>query len=145
MLCQAGFRSVSYTARERKAGLPRARKQVAPVEVQIGRRLRELRETRGVTQAEVAEALGVNQSRISEYEQGGLRLHGAAIVALARTLRVSADELLGLEKADSRRRPKNTRLLRRLQRIEELPASERRAVLRILDSLLEKHAGNGRR
>jgi transcriptional regulator with XRE-family HTH domain len=124
--------------------LPRARKQVAPVEVQIGRRLRELRETRGVTQAEVAEALGVNQSRISEYEQGGLRLHGAVIVALARSLRVSADELLGLDKTDSRR-PKNPRLLRRLQRIEELPASERRAVLKILDSLLEKHAGNGHR
>ena len=144
MLCQAPFRSASYTAREGEPRLPRARKQVAPVEVQIGRRLRELRETRGVTQAEVAEVLGVNQSRISEYEQGGLRLHGAVIVALARTLRVSADELLGLDKADSRR-PKNARLLRRLQRIEEIPASERRAVLKILDSLLEKHAGNGHR
>jgi transcriptional regulator with XRE-family HTH domain len=112
--------------------------------MQFGRRLRELREARGITQAEVAQALGVNQSRVSEYEQGGLRLHGAVIVALTRTLRVSADELLGLEKADARR-PKNARLLRRLQHIEDIPASERRAVLKILDSLLEKHAGNGHR
>ena len=93
---------------------------------------------------QMAQALGVNQSRISEYEQGGLRLHGAVVVALAKTLRVSADELLGLDKTEARG-PKNARLLRRLQRIEDLPASERRAVLKILDSLLQRHAGNGRR
>jgi len=124
--------------------LPRKRKQVALVEVQIGRRLKQLRELRGVTQAEMAAALGVNQSRISEYEQGGLRLHGAVVVALAKTLRVSADELLGLDKTEARG-PKNARLLRRLQRIEDLPASERRAVLKILDSLLGRHSGNEQR
>src|SRR5712691_4393286 len=143
-MCQAPSRLAAYTAPRKGPGLPRRRKQAMPVEVQIARRLRELRELRGITQAEMAEALGVNQSRISEYEQGGLRLHGAVLVAMAKTLRVSADELLGLDKRQTPG-PKNARLLRRLQRIEELSAGERQAVLKILDSLLEKHSGDGRR
>jgi transcriptional regulator with XRE-family HTH domain len=124
--------------------VPRVRKKATPIEAVVGKRLRAIREMRGKSQSAVAEALGVNQSRIAEYEQGGLRLHAAAILALARTLKVSTDELLGLRKGELPR-PTSPRLLQRLQRIEKLPADERRAVLKILDSLLEKHTGNGHR
>jgi len=96
-----------------------------------------------MSQGRLAAALGINQSRISEYEQGGLRLHGAMIVALSRILGASTDEILGLKKTKTQR-PKRSRLARRLERIEELPSAERRAVLKILDSLLEKHGRNGR-
>jgi transcriptional regulator with XRE-family HTH domain len=122
--------------------VPRARKKATPIEATIGKRLRAIREMRGKSQSTVAAALGVNQSRITEYEQGGLRLHAAAILALARTLKVSTDDLLGLRKSELAR-PPSPRLLQRLQRIEKLPADERRAVLKILDSLLERHRGNG--
>ena len=124
--------------------MPRRRKAISPVETTIGQMLREIRESQGISQGRLARALGVNQSRISEYEQGELRLHGAVIVALAKVLGTSADEILGLKKAKAQR-PKNSRLLGRLQRIEELPSGERRAVLKILDSLIEKQSGNGHR
>lgn len=36
----------------------------------MGEKIRELRETRGLSQSDLAEALGVNQSTISNWERG---------------------------------------------------------------------------
>ena len=46
--------------------------------------------------------LGVKQALISQYERGSVRLHGALIAGLAKILKASADDLLGLKPA-----PKN--------------------------------------
>jgi transcriptional regulator with XRE-family HTH domain len=118
--------------------VPRRRSYITPVDEEaIGRRLREARRRRGLTQAEVAEQIGVDQTLVSNYERGAARLHGALVAGLAKTLRVSADELLGLK--DSREKtPANGRLLRRLQRLEQLPRSDQKAVLKFLEALLDK-------
>lgn len=108
----------------------------------IAKRLKEARLRRGLMQAEVAKAVGVKQPVLSECESGEIRLHGALLVRLATVLRVSADEILGL-KASHSPPPPSARLVRRLQRIEELPATDRRSVLSVLDALLEKHNRNG--
>jgi len=104
----------------------------------IGQRLARLRRERGITQAEIADKLGIVQPMVSDYERGELRLHGQLIVQLARLLRVSADELLGLEKAKGRGPVKNRRLLRRLQQLEKLPKRDQQALLRTIDAFLAK-------
>ncbi len=87
---------------------------------------------------ELAEHLGVAQPVVSDYERGELRLHGQAIVELTRVLRVSADELLGLEKLKGNGAIKNRRLLRRLQDLERLPKRDQQALLRTIDAFLAK-------
>jgi transcriptional regulator with XRE-family HTH domain len=128
---------------ERDSGVPRRRRRVDPIEAAIGNRLREIRKSRGITQVELAEQLGVNQSVLSECERGDVRLHGALVVRIAKALKVSADELLGLSRAEERR-SRNGRLLRRLQRIETLPRSKQRVVLEMIDAFLEKHEKTAR-
>jgi transcriptional regulator with XRE-family HTH domain len=61
----------------------------------IGKRLRLARETAGVTQLELAEAIGLTRTSIANIEAGrqGLLLEDAA--AVARKLRVSLDSLAG--------------------------------------------------
>ena len=56
--------------------------------------MRGLRESRGITQVELARALGIPQSNVSEMERGvrGLTVHQA--VKLAKALKVSTDEIL---------------------------------------------------
>jgi transcriptional regulator with XRE-family HTH domain len=100
-----------------------------------------------MTQAELAEVLGTHAASISQVERGIRGLSLQQVVKLSRALRVATDDLLG-----EKRRVKeptqimNPRLLRRLHRIDELPAAERRAVLKILDGLLDRHGrGNGHR
>ncbi len=124
--------------------MPRRRTYITPVdEKTIGRRLRDLRKRRGFTQTEVAEQLGIDQTLVSNYERGAARLHGALVAAFAKALRVSADEILGLKGISAA--ATNGRLLRRLQRIQELPPADQRAVLKFLGALLERHSRkNGR-
>ena len=118
--------------------MPRIRKPVAPVdETLIGRRLRELRKRRGLSQVEVAQALGLNRSLISQYERGELRLHGALVAAFARVLKTSADQLLGLEKLEEESVLQDRRFLRRLQKIDHLPDRRKQALLKSLDMLLK--------
>lgn len=120
--------------------MPRRRTYITPVdEKAIGRRLREIRQRRGFTQAQVAGQLGIDQTLVSNYERGAARLHGALVAGLAKALRVSADEILGLKDLPARNHV-DGRLLRRLERIEELPVADQRAVLKYLSALLERRA-----
>lgn len=117
--------------------MPRRRKTNAPVDEKlIGRRLRELRKRRGKTQVEIAAALGVNQSLVSQYERGETRLHGALVAAYARALRTTSDEILGLEKIEEDGVLKDRRFLRRLQKIDQLSKRRQQALLKSLDMLL---------
>jgi len=60
----------------------------------IGRRLRRLREARGITQAGLARRLRVDQSTLSRWENGRRPIPVASLLAAARLLDVSVDEIL---------------------------------------------------
>lgn len=106
----------------------------------FGKRLTEIRHSRDMTQTELGEAVGVSKRVIAYYEQDDAQPPGAMLVDLARALQVSADELLGLKPAKKQEAPKKGRLLKRLARIELLPAADQRAVLKFLEALLESRS-----
>ena len=74
---------------------------------------------------------------VALYELESAQPPGALLVDFARALKVSADELLGLAPTTERVSPKTARLLKRLTRIAELPSADQRAVLKMVDALLE--------
>lgn len=111
----------------------------APVdEKAIGARLRELRKRQGMSQAELAAELGVNQTAVSDYETGEARIHAAMLAALARILRTSADEILGLSSARTARTAPDRRFLRRLERLHQLSRRDQQALLGTIDAFLTK-------
>lgn len=63
----------------------------------LAQRLVRLCKERGLTQAQMAERLGVSQLVVSDHERGGLRLQGELILKVAEILDVTADQLLGIE------------------------------------------------
>src|SRR5262245_31111584 len=91
----------------------------------IAQRLGRLRREKGITQAEMAERLGISQPIVSDYERGELRLHGELIVKLAEILDCSTDELLGRRERKATAGSSNRRMLRRMQQIELLPKRDR--------------------
>jgi len=103
----------------------------------FGARLAAIRQSRGLTQAELGAAAGASQRVIAYYETETTQPPGALLVDLARALKVTSDELLGLEPLTAKTSPKTARLLKRLQRIEELPPADQRAVLKLVDAMLE--------
>lgn len=116
--------------------MPRRRTYITPVDEKgIGRRLRDIRQRRGLTQGELAQQLGIDQTLVSNYERGAARLHGALVAGFAKALRVSSDEILGLKQSIGPD-PTNARRLRRLQQLDLLPVADQRAVLRFMEALL---------
>lgn len=107
----------------------------------FGRRLAALRKERGLTQIELAEAIGSNQRLLSYYENVADHPPAAVIAALAKALKVSADELLGLKPLRLDRRsqedPEARRLWKKFQQVMALPEKDRRAVIRLVNSLVE--------
>jgi transcriptional regulator with XRE-family HTH domain len=128
---------ILFSARE--DALPRPAKEVVLSNKTIGERLRTIRRERGMTQAELAEVIGTHFTSISQIERGLRGLTIQQLVKLTRALGVSPNEvLLDGKKTSERISRRRSRLLRRLQRIEELPLSEQRAILKILDGLLDR-------
>ena len=60
-------------------------------------RLRQLREEKGITQKEVARAIGVTSSDYANYEQGIREPSIDILINLCKFFNVSADFLIGLE------------------------------------------------
>ncbi len=60
-------------------------------------RIRELREQRDLTTDEVAKILGVNRTAVVKWETGANQPRLTKAIALARLLRCSMDEMLGLD------------------------------------------------
>jgi len=118
----------SYT---RPREMPGTRRQYrAPVDERaIGKRLRELRVQRGMTQSDVADELRINQSSVSDYEKGVVRMHAALVAGFARVFKVTTDQLLGLEKPAANGHLKDRRFLRRLERIDKLSKRDRQLLL----------------
>ena len=106
-------------------------------EQSIGRRLAQLRKQRGYTQKELAERMGLIQSLISSYERDKLRLSAEMLVRFSIALKVSVDQILGTTSESHRNNEINLSLVRRLKKIESLPASKRKALLQTIDGFLK--------
>jgi transcriptional regulator with XRE-family HTH domain len=103
----------------------------------FGKRLFALRKMRGLTQVQLAEALGTTQRVISYYETEAELPPSTAIIPLARVLEVSTDELLGLKtiEPNGNSSVQKQRLWKRFQKMEVLPTKDQRAVIRLINSL----------
>jgi transcriptional regulator with XRE-family HTH domain len=109
----------------------------APAFQAFGPRLERLCQARDLTSVELGVAVGVSNRMIAYYERDGAQPPGALLVELAHTLRCSTDALLGVKSLGETLAPKTARLLKRLQRIEELPPADQRAVLKLVDAMVD--------
>lgn len=62
----------------------------------VANRIRECRVSRGISQEELGRLLGKTRTNIANYEAGRVIVPSDVMVILAKTLKVSADYLLGL-------------------------------------------------
>ena len=65
--------------------------------VNFGQIVKELREFKGLTQAELAKAIGVSHNSISQYESGARRPSYEVLILMVKFFDVTAGQLLGTE------------------------------------------------
>ena len=104
----------------------------------FGERLATLRKAAGITQTAFAEEIGISQRMMAYYEGPTAHPPANLLATMARTLGVSVDTLLGLETSKRRAKATDTRLARRLLEIEKLGATEKRQIIQIIDSCIER-------
>lgn len=134
-------KTASYTQSLWRQSVPRSMKHVTqiPSKRSIGERVRSLRMQIGLTQLELAEQLDMSQSNLSEMERGMRGLTLQQLIKVSRLLKTSADWILFGGSANQSMKPKlSLKILRRVHRIQELPPAKQRAVLQILDAILEQ-------
>lgn len=74
---------------------------VDPVDIAIGARIRIRRESRRITQAQLAAASGVTFQQVQKYERGVNRVSAARLLLIAEALKTTGADLLGeLEQGD---------------------------------------------
>ncbi len=106
----------------------------------FGERLAQLRKAAGYTQVELAQELGISQRMVAYYESPNANPPANLLPKIATALGVSIDALFGKPAAKPRlaKQEGDSRLRRRLLRIEKLDVSEKRHVLQLLDAFIER-------
>ena len=108
-------------------------------ETSFGERLQNIRKARGLTQVQLAEAAETTQRAVSYYETEAGFPPAPAVIALAKALGVTTDELLGVKPPKVERVNDDSearRQWKRFQMISTLPERDQKAVVRLINSLV---------
>jgi DNA-binding XRE family transcriptional regulator len=105
----------------------------------LGKHIEVLRKGIGMTQAELARAIGVSQQTVYAYETGDRRVSVLILAKLAPIFQISVEELVSMREVA---RPVMQRLSpageRHAGRYQKLSKTEQRFVKKIIDVLLER-------
>ncbi|MCL2609550.1 MAG: helix-turn-helix domain-containing protein [Treponema sp.] len=102
----------------------------------IGKCLQQARKRRGLTQKELGDRVGLTREAIASYEAGRSHLMDTTLIDLAAVLRVSVNQILGLEcQAAESQIPR--RWAKRMEVIDTLPESVKKHILRTLDDVIK--------
>jgi transcriptional regulator with XRE-family HTH domain len=104
--------------------------------LEIGKRIATTRKQHGLTQKELSEIIGIKQTLVSDYETGRVRMFAEMVGRFAIALKVPADYLLGLDESSGNNTEMSLRLAKRLNELESLPESRKKAIIRTLDDLI---------
>jgi transcriptional regulator with XRE-family HTH domain len=113
----------------------------------LGQRIARLRKAKGYTQTDLAKELSQGEPSereirnirvlISDYERNRIRPNYEMIIRLALALGVTADELLGIKPSRNKNGNPSLKIQRRMKKIEALPESQQKFVLKAIDSHLK--------
>ena len=103
----------------------------------FGDKLARFRHAAGYSQRALAAEIGISNRMIAYYEKESQYPPTHLMPVLAKTLGVSADQLIGLEKTKDESKQRDNRLWRRFNQVEKLPLPKKKQIVQILDAFLE--------
>jgi len=104
----------------------------------FGARLHAAREAAGLTQAQVAEKMGVTQTAYGVWERYPVALRPDQIEQLARLLQVTVEYLFGRDQAKSRGKGPAGKLRQVFEKASQLPRHQQNKVVEFVEAFVEK-------
>jgi len=106
---------------------------------ELGTRLKTARSKKGLSQTELAQAIGVHYTQIGRYEKKGAIPSAEVLARIANALEVSSDFLMnGTAEELASGQLSDKELLNQFKQIEQLPDQDRDVVKIFLDAFLTK-------
>lgn len=102
----------------------------------FGKRLREAREVRGLSQAQVAEKLGITQKAYSVWERRDVALRPEQIELLADLLAVPVEVLFGKKAPSTKSGGPVGRARRVFERVTALPRYQQQKIVDVVETLI---------
>ena len=107
--------------------------------INFGKRLARLRKARGLTQQQLGDRIGVSRRVIAYYEGETKYPPAHLIVPLSKSLNITADQLLGVNKDKEIVDHRLAALWRKLKVLETFSDKEKKAVLQYVEVIAEKN------
>lgn len=127
-----------YSPRLSHTGTATMPKNADPQIHGFGERLVQLRKAASYTQQQLADEIGASRRQIAYYEGETAHPPASLLIALAKALNVTTDELLGVRTVRGKATTPtvSTRLERRLKMIERMPPKPKQQLLGLIDTFL---------
>ena len=117
--------------------MPGGRPSKSSKRTEFGQRLHNARLAKGLSQSQVAQALGVTQPSYADWERSAVSLKPEYLPKLSQALGVSVDHLLGIEQRRGSKANGPTGKLRRLfEEANNLPRYQQQRVIAIVEDML---------
>jgi transcriptional regulator with XRE-family HTH domain len=104
----------------------------------FGAQLATLRKARGLTQSQLAEALGLSVEMLAYYERRATNPSADFIAKAAAFFGVTADDLLALNTKAPRKPGPTPQIAQLTERLARLPRAQQRIVVKMLEGALPK-------
>ena len=102
----------------------------------FGSRLHEFRQSRGFSQRDVADSLGITQQSYAAWERRPVALKPEQLAALAQHLSCSVDDLLGIAPKPTKRGGPVGRTRQVFDQVSQLPRSQQRKIVEVVEALV---------
>lgn len=112
--------------------------------IALGARIASYRKVQDMTQAELAEQLGISQQAMNSFEKGRRRVPVSLLPVIAQVLETTPNALVAQDAPAAHVKPKKRgpqkKIRQQLEQIETLPPPKQRAIAQVLDSMLGNQA-----
>jgi transcriptional regulator with XRE-family HTH domain len=121
--------------------MPQPAKYIIPdvdsLSKQIGANVTRIRKSKGLTQKDLANKIGISQRLLSHFEVGRRRIMAVMLFQIAQALDVATDKIFGVNGSKTSSKSISPSLTKRVQEIEKLPLNEKRALIKTIDNFLK--------
>ncbi|HEX3988197.1 MAG TPA: helix-turn-helix transcriptional regulator [Verrucomicrobiae bacterium] len=104
----------------------------------LGQRIAAARELAGISQAQLAEHLGVTQPTVAYWERKAVNIRSDVLTKIARALNVSTDEVLGTKTPRTSSKPVG-KARRVFESVSKLPRRQQEKIVEVVEAMVEKH------
>ena len=118
--------------------MPRIKTLLLEEQETFGKRLAQLRKAAGYSQQSFATEIGISNRMVAYYEAQTVHPPSHLLPILAEILGVTTDQLLGVKKVTTNGQSRDARLWRRFAQVEKLPPDQRKPLIHVIDTFLER-------